>query len=112
MELYRERQFVMAPNLWVNLQFTHFCRDAGNVAIYALWEPKKNMNPGFRAKKTEIPALAEVLRRTQEVHQGLEFFRLASRTFAPWADMGPPTGNRGAPGATGGPLFSSHMTLQ
>ena len=47
----------MVPNLWVNLQFTHFCRDAGNVAIYALWEPKKNMNPGFRAKITEIPAL-------------------------------------------------------
>ena len=49
----------MVPNLWVNLQFTHFCRDAGNVAIYALWEPKKTMNPGFRAKKTEIPALAQ-----------------------------------------------------
>ena len=26
--------------------------------------------------------------------------------------MGPPTGNRGAPGATSGPLFSSYMTLQ
>ena len=26
--------------------------------------------------------------------------------------MGPPTGNRGAPGATSGPLFPSNMTLQ
>ena len=34
-----------------------FCHDAGNVAIYALWEPK-TVNPGFRARKTEIPALS------------------------------------------------------
>ena len=39
-------------------------------------------------------------------------FRFGSRTFACCADMGPPTGNRGAPGATSGPLFPSHMTLQ
>ena len=59
----------MVPNLWVNLQFTHFCRDAGSVAIYALWEPKKTMNPGFRAKKTEIPALTIKL---------IQFNRMAS----------------------------------
>ena len=42
---------------WVNLQFTHLCRDAGHVAIDALWEPEKSVNPGLRAKKTEFPAL-------------------------------------------------------
>ena len=35
---------------------SHFCRDAGIVVISALWEPK-TVNPGIRAKKTEIPAL-------------------------------------------------------
>ena len=60
MELFGERQFVMVPNLWVNLQFTHFCRDAGNVAIYALWEPKKTVNPGFRAKKNRNSSPASI----------------------------------------------------
>ena len=40
------------------------------------------------------------------------FFRLASRARVTWADKGPPTDNRGPPGATSGPLFPSHMTLQ
>ena len=31
------------------------------------------------------------------------FFRFGSRKLATWADMGPPTGNRGAPGAKNGP---------
>ena len=40
------------------------------------------------------------------------FFRLASRARVTWADKGPLTDNRGPPGATSGPLFPSHMTLQ
>ena len=44
-------------------------------------------------------------------NRDLNFFRFGSRKLATWADMGPPTGNRGAPGATSGPLFPSHMTL-
>ena len=40
------------------------------------------------------------------------FFRLASRARVTWADKGPPTDNRGPPGATSGPLFPSNMTLQ
>jgi len=39
------------------LQFTCVWLDAVNVAIYALWEPKKNLNLGLRAKKTEFAAL-------------------------------------------------------
>ena len=35
-------------------RFTHFCRDAENVALL---EPKKNVNLGLRAKKTEFAAL-------------------------------------------------------
>jgi len=42
-------------------QFTHFCRGARYSAIYAFWEPKKNVNLGFRAKKTEFPAMHEML---------------------------------------------------
>ena len=45
-------------------------------------------------------------------NRDFKFFRFGSRTFACCADMGPPTGNRGAPGATSGPLFPSNMTLQ
>ena len=45
-------------------------------------------------------------------NRDFNFFRFGSRTFACCADMGPPTGNRGAPGATSGPLFPSNMTLQ
>jgi hypothetical protein len=42
-------------------------------------------------------------------NRDLIFFRFGSRTFACCADMGPPTGNRGAPGATSGPLFPFHI---
>merc|ERR1739840_7689 len=45
-------------------------------------------------------------------NRDLIFFRFGSRTFACCADMGPPTGNRGALGPRVGPLFPSHMTLQ
>ena len=38
-------------------QFTHFCRGARDSVIYAFWEPKKTVNLGFRAKKTEFPAM-------------------------------------------------------
>merc|ERR1712091_341548 len=38
-------------------------------------------------------------------NRDFNFFRFGSRKLATWADMGPPTGNRGAPGATSGPLF-------
>ena len=44
-----------------------------------------------------------------EAHRGPQKGSFAQNVAS---DMGPPTGNRGAPGATGGPLFSSHMTLQ
>jgi len=43
-------------------------------------------------------------------NRDLIFFRFGSRTFACCADMGPPTGNRGAPGATSGPLFSGEVS--
>merc|ERR1712055_1165551 len=45
-------------------------------------------------------------------NRDFKFLRFGSRKLATWADMGPPTGNQGAPGATSGPLFPSHMTLQ
>jgi len=48
-------------------QFTHFCRGARYSVIYAFWEPKKTVILGFRAKKTEFPAMGlrvvEVLAR-------------------------------------------------
>merc|ERR1711978_380516 len=45
-------------------------------------------------------------------NRDFKFFRFGSRHGVPWADMGPPTGNRWAPGATSQPLFPSYMTLQ
>ena len=60
--------------------------------------------------QVNISFFVRLKRRPLEVQ--LDVFRLASRMFACCADMGPPTGNRGAPGATSGPLFPSNMTLQ
>ena len=36
-----------------------------------------------------------------EVQPGLKFFWFGSRKLTTWADMGPPTGNREAPGTMG-----------
>ena len=43
---------------WRFLHFTHFCRGAGNVKIYALWEPK-NCESWDPSQKTKVPALIE-----------------------------------------------------
>ena len=80
----------------------------GNFHILAVSTPKTALGQSSSKHKSYLRYRDGLWRFNRDFY----LFRFSSRKLATWADMGPPTGNRGAPGATSGPLFPSHMTLQ